>query len=292
MPAEWIEGYSHESCSKWPAESGLKWKSPSGLEKAKTRAVQVFSYTQLDLKDISGKRKMDGIKALTFDVFGTVVDWRSSVAQELEAFFRTRKLKRDWFTFINDWRELYQPAMEDVRAERRPFVILDVLHRENLIKLLERYDIQGLSEQDIVELNTCWHRLKPWPDCIDGLLELRKSYTLATLSNGNVALMTNLARHSALPWDVILGAEFAQAYKPDPRTYLRTASALGLEPNECLMVAAHNEDLRAARKLGFRTAYINRPKEYGPDQTTNLGPEENWDIACDSMIELATLLRL
>ncbi|MBO9436896.1 haloacid dehalogenase type II [Ruegeria sp. R13_0] len=234
---------------------------------------------------------MNGIKALTFDVFGTVVDWRSSVAEELRTFFEPRRLSRDWFAFIDDWRELYQPAMEDVRSQRRSFVILDVLHRENLIKLLEKYEIHGLSEDDILELNTCWHRLKPWPDSVDGLLELRKSFTLATLSNGNMALMTNLARHSALPWHMILGAEFAQAYKPDPRTYLCTASALGLEPCQCMMVAAHNKDLRAARELGFKTAYVNRPTEYGPGQTTDLGPEENWDIVCESMVELADFLK-
>ncbi len=230
------------------------------------------------------------IRALTFDVFGTVVDWRSSIAVELERFFGPRDVQRDWYRFATDWRDRYQPAMEEIRTGRRPFVILDVLHRENLEQVLDRYAIDGLSPNEVDRLNNAWHRLDPWPDSVEGLYALRKHYTVATLSNGNVSLMVDLARHGSLPWDAILGAEFARAYKPDPRAYLGTAAALGCAPEACLMVAAHNSDLHAARDLGFRTAYVNRPTEHGPSQTSDLGPESDWDHACESLPELARLL--
>ena len=231
-----------------------------------------------------------GIKALTFDVFGTVVDWRTSVASELQGFFQPRGVTRDWQQFIADWRGLYQPAMQAVRSGAREFVILDTLHRENLITLLAQYEIDALNSGEIDHLTTAWHRLNPWPDSVAGMLRLRENYILAALSNGNVALMVNLARHGNLPWDAILGAEFARAYKPDPKTYAMTAVALGLRHDQCLMVAAHNEDLAAAAALGFKTAYVNRPLEHGPGQTRDLGPNGDWDFAVESLTELADQL--
>ncbi len=230
------------------------------------------------------------IKALLFDVFGTVVDWRGSVSRELRDFFTPRGVERDWDEFTQDWRALYQPAMEAVRSGARDFVVLDVLHRENLLKLLSKSDISGLNDGEIDHLNRAWHRLAPWPDCIPGLTRLRRRFILATLSNGNIALMANMARFSGLPWDVILGAEFTRSYKPDPKTYLSSAAALGLTPAECMMVAAHNDDLRAARALGFATAFVARPAEHGPGQTVDLNAEEDWDFVADGMDGLADQL--
>ncbi len=229
-------------------------------------------------------------KALLFDVFGTVVDWRSSVLAELEGFFGPRGVERDWGQFILDWRALYQPAMAAVREGRREFVLLDVLHRENLLELLERYEIGALEEAEIWHLTTAWHRLDPWPDSAEGLARLKALAPVAALSNGNIALMVNLSRHGGLVWDAILGAEIARAYKPDPAVYLRAATALGVLPEECMMVAAHNDDLRAARALGMGTAFVLRPSEYGPEQETDLGPEEDWDVVADSLTGVAEVL--
>ena len=199
------------------------------------------------------------IKALTFDVFGTVVDWRSSIAREVRDSLGRAGLECDWTAFAERWRALYQPAMEAVRSGRRPWTRLDDLHRENLRSVLDEFGLAPRSEAEIEQLNRAWHRLDPWPDAVAGLTRLKRRYILATLSNGNVALMVNLARHAGLPWDAILGAEVARAYKPMPEVYLRTADLLGLSPAECLMVAAHNGDLQAAAACGFRTAFVARP---------------------------------
>jgi 2-haloacid dehalogenase len=230
------------------------------------------------------------IKALLFDVFGTVVDWRSSVATDLSAFFTPRGVTRDWTQMAVDWRGMYQPAMEAVRGGTRDYVILDDLHRENLDALLKSYDLTGLSAAELDHINRAWHRLHPWPDSVKGLKRLRKRFILATASNGNTALMVNLARFGGLPWDAILGAAHTHSYKPTPQTYLGTAKALGLTPAECMMVAAHNDDLAAAQTLGFATAFVCRPTEHGPAQTTDLHAESDWDYVCDSMIDLAEAL--
>jgi 2-haloacid dehalogenase len=229
-------------------------------------------------------------KALLFDVFGTVVDWRTSVASQLQDFFHPRGITRDWIQFILDWRALYQPAMQAVRSGAREFVILDVLHQENLLTLLQTYEIPNLTNEETAHLTRVWHRLTPWPDCVPGLSRLKRDFPLITLSNGNVALMLNLARFGGLPWDAILGAEFTRSYKPDPQTYLGSAAALGLAPADCMMVAAHNQDLHAASALGFATAFVARPTEYGPGQTVDLSPEDDWDYVTNSMTGLADLL--
>jgi 2-haloacid dehalogenase len=215
------------------------------------------------------------VRACLFDVFGTVVDWRSSVSRDLAAFAKKRKIAGiDWLEFAIEWRKLYQPSMDEVRSGRRPFTILDLLHRESLMKLIERYRLT-VSEEDIDYMNRAWHRLKPWPDVVKGLKRLKSKYIIAPCSNGNIALMVNLAKHSGLPWDCILGAETARAYKPMPDAYLNSCRQLGLPPQEVLMVAAHNNDLKAAKAQGMQTAFVARPKEHGAGQTTDLEPDRS-----------------
>jgi 2-haloacid dehalogenase len=230
------------------------------------------------------------IKALTFDVFGTVVDWRSSIIREAQAFGTSRGLRVDWARFADRWRAMYQPSMEEVRTGRRPWVKLDDLHRESLGKLLTEFGIGEVPDADLDHLNRAWHRLDPWPDVLPGLTRLKRTYVLATLSNGNVALMVNMARRAGLPWDAILGAEVTRHYKPQPACYLGTADLLGLQPSECAMVAAHNGDLAAAGALGFKTVFVPRPQEYGPGQTKDLTPEREWDVVARDFVDLAEQL--
>jgi 2-haloacid dehalogenase len=230
------------------------------------------------------------VEALLFDVFGTVVDWRTSVARQLRALLAPRGVERDWDAMAAAWRRRYQPAMEAVRTGRRPFVKLDLLHRENLVGVLEEHGIAGLTDAEIDGLNRAWHRLDPWPDVVPGLGRLRHRYILAPCSNGNVRLMVDVARHGGLPWDTVLGAEAAGAYKPQPRAYLGSAAFLDLPPGACMMVAAHNGDLAAARAVGLRTAFVPRPHEHGPGQTTDLTPEGPWDVVVPDLEALATAL--
>ena len=229
----------------------------------------------------------DNVQALLFDVFGTVVDWRSSLIEDMRRFGAERNIDADWAAFADDWRGLYQPAMEDVRSGRRPWTILDVLHRESLDKLAARYGLAGLSEPDICHINSMWHRLKPWPDTVAGLSRLKSRYIIGTLSNGNVGLLTRMAKHGGLPWDVILGAETARAYKPLPQAYLASAELLNLAPSQVMLVAAHNGDLAAAAACGLRTAFVARPTEYGPHQKRDFRADQDWDVVTDSFINLA-----
>jgi 2-haloacid dehalogenase len=230
------------------------------------------------------------VKALTFDVFGTVVDWRSSLIREGQALGTAKGLAVDWAKFADAWRGMYQPAMDEVRSGRRPWTKLDDLHRESLEKLLEQFAIKGLSDGEVDHLNRAWHRLDPWPDSVAGLTRLKKKYVLATLSNGNVALMVNMAKHGGLPWDAILGAEVARHYKPQPECYKTTAALLGLAPEECMMVAAHNGDLAAASSVGLRTAFVPRPAEHGAGQTKDVNPARQWDVVAKDFVDLATRL--
>jgi 2-haloacid dehalogenase len=234
---------------------------------------------------------LEAVKALGFDVFGTVVDWRTSIAREGEAVGRRKGVTGvDWTAFAVAWRGLYQPSLTRVRNGEVPWTRLDDLHRASLVELLPRFKLTGLTEAEIDDLNRAWHRLDPWPDAVPGLARLRRKFVLATLSNGNVALMVNMAKRAGLPWDAILGAEVARHYKPQPETYLTTADMLGLRPEECMMVAAHNNDLAAASKVGFRTAFVRRPHEHGPGQTTDLDPAQAWDVVADSFEDMATKL--
>jgi 2-haloacid dehalogenase len=227
------------------------------------------------------------VQALLFDVFGTVVDWRSSLIEAMRRFGAERNINADWAAFADDWRGLYQPAMEEVRAGRRPWTILDVLHRESLDMLAARYGLAGLNEPDLRHINSMWHRLKPWPDTVAGLTRLKSRYIIGTLSNGNVGLLTRMAKHGALPWDVILGAETARAYKPQPQAYLASAELLNLAPFQVMLVAAHNGDLAAAAACGLRTAFVARPTEYGPHQKRDFQADHDWDVVTDSFINLA-----
>jgi 2-haloacid dehalogenase len=230
------------------------------------------------------------IQALTFDVFGTVVDWRNSLIREGEALGRSRGLQVDWARFADAWRGLYQPQLESVRSGKVPWTVLDDLHRQALDRLLVDFKITGLGEAEIDHLNRAWHRLDPWPDTVAGLQRLKRRFILATLSNGNVALIVNMARRAGLPWDAVLGAEVARHYKPQPECYLTTARMLGLRPEQCLMVAAHNGDLAAASAVGLRTAFVARPTEHGPGQTTDLKASRDWDVVASSFVDLADRL--
>jgi 2-haloacid dehalogenase len=226
------------------------------------------------------------VKALTFDTFGTVVDYRSSVIAEGEALGRAKGLKVDWVQFADAWRSGYGPAMNRVRTGELPWTKLDRLHRMTLDRLLVEFKITGLTEQEIEHFNHVWHRLKPWPDAVGGLTRLKKKFVIAPLSNGNVALLTNMAKHAGLPWDCILGAEVARHYKPDKEAYLTAAELLDLTPSEIMMVAAHQNDLAAARALGFKTAFVPRPKE-GPNGEKNLTPDPEWDVVASDFNALA-----
>jgi len=232
---------------------------------------------------------LDGVRALVFDVFGTVVDWRSGVAREAAPFLAQHgRGDVDPGAFADAWRKRYQPAMEEVRSGRRPFTRLDVLHRENLAGVLPEFGIDpaAVPAGELDELNLAWHRLDPWPDAVAGLTRLKSRYIIAPLSNGNIILMLDMAKRAGLPWDAILGAEVAQAYKTAPEAYLRTADILAMRPGELCLVAAHNNDLAAARKCGLRTAFIYRPDESGPGRTPP-GPDQEWDIVAGDFNDLA-----
>ena len=230
-------------------------------------------------------------RALLFDVFGTVVDWRGGIARDAAPFLARHGIAMDPHDFAEAWRARYQPAMQAVRYGNRPFTRLDLLHRENLEEVLRAAgaDPARIPEAELGDLNRAWHRLDPWPDAIAGLIRLKTRFIIAPLSNGNIALLLNMAKRAGLPWDAILGAEVAQAYKPQPEAYLRTAEILGLPPGACMLVAAHNSDLAAARRCGFGTAFIAR-REHGPAQTTDLVAEQDWDQVADSFTALADLL--
>ncbi len=227
------------------------------------------------------------VKALVFDVFGTVVDWRTSVAREAEALAKRKGLSIDGARFADAWRAGYAPSMNRVRNGELPWTKLDDLHRMVLDTILKDFGIAGLSEAETDALNRAWHRLQPWQDVVGGLTRLKKKFIIAPLSNGNIALMTDLARHSGLPWDCILGAELVRHYKPDREVYQSAADFLGLQPAEVMMVAAHLGDLRAAKGVGLRTAFVVRPLEYGPSRTPDLAPDASVDVSAKDFLDLA-----
>jgi len=231
------------------------------------------------------------VKALFFDVFGTVVDWRSSVIRECAAFGARKGIERDWTAFAVAWRKMYRPAMDRVASGELPWTNIDSLHRTALVKLLDEYKIAGLTEAEIDDLNHAWHRLDPWPDTVSGLTRLKSRFIISTMSNGNVALMIDVAKWGGIPWDAVLGAEVAQAYKPERKAYETNARLLGCAKNEeVMLVAAHNNDLAAARKFGFRTGFVVRPTEHGPGQTVNLKPEQDWDVVATDFRDMASKL--
>ena len=229
-------------------------------------------------------------KALVFDTFGTVVDWRSSVAREVEALAKRKGVTLDAAKFADAWRAGYGPSMNRVRNGELPWTKLDALHRMTLDRILVDFKFTGLNEEEKDALNHAWHRLTPWPDAVAGLTRLKKKFIIAPLSNGNISLMTDLAKHSGLPWDVILGAELVHHYKPDREVYQSTAEILDLKPADVMMVAAHLGDLRAAKQVGLRTAFVTRPKEFGPDGKPDLKGDASVDLSATDFNDLARQL--
>lgn len=231
-----------------------------------------------------------GVKALAFDVFGTVVDYRGAIIAEGAALNRAKGLMVDWAAFADAWRAQYRPNMDHVMRGELPWMNLDALHRLALDELLARFGVATLSEEEKRSLNRVWHRLRPWPDAVVGLMRLHAKYILTTLSNGNVALLVNMARHAGLPWDFIFSAELAQVYKPDPRVYQMTYRLLDVRPDEVMLVAAHPDDLRAARGQGLRTCFTPRPLEAGPHALPPTIAEPEVDLVASDFEELARLL--
>ena len=229
-------------------------------------------------------------KALVFDTFGTLVDWRGSIIAEGAAWGKAKGITVDWARFADRWRAGYSPAMDRVRKGEIPWTKLDVLHRGVLEDILKEFDILGLTEEEKEHWNRVWHRLKPWPDSVPGLTRLKKKFTIAPLSNGNVSLLADMAKAASLPWDLILSAELARHYKPDREAYLSAVELLSLKPEEVMMTAAHRSDLEAARSFGLRTGFIYRPDEYGSTHKADTAKAGEFDVVADDTLDLATKL--
>ncbi len=228
--------------------------------------------------------------AIVFDTFGTVVDWRSSLIADLTGFGAARGVSADWAGLVDAWRAAYQPSMQRVRSGEVPWTRLDDLHRASLDRLIVEFKIEGLSEQDRRHINRGWHRLNPWPDAVPGLTRLKRRFIIGPLSNGNVSLLTNMAKHAGLPWDMVFGSDLFRHFKPDRETYLGVADLLDLEPGQVMMAAAHNNDLAAARTCGLLTAFFPRPTEYGPRQSRDHAAEASWDVVASDIEDMATQL--
>ncbi len=228
------------------------------------------------------------VEAFIFDVFGTLVDWRYSIARSAEETFSNKGIDIDATAFADYWRGQYDPAMARIRTGNRGYVALDVLHYENLVATLAHFDLAGhFSEPELWQFSSAWERLDPWPEVVDGLTHLKQRAIIAPCSNGSIALMTRLAKYGGLPWDCILGADIAGNYKPQPEVYQACCSALRLSPDQVMMVACHNKDLIAARAAGLQTGFIPRPTEHGPDQSIDLGPEADWEAVVDRISDLS-----
>jgi 2-haloacid dehalogenase len=230
------------------------------------------------------------IKAIVFDTFGTVVDWRSSIAADFRAFGRRKAIDVPWEAFVDEWKTAYKPGMEAVRRGDWPWTKVGEIYRSKLDAILAKYGVDTLTEDEKIYLNRAWHRLNPWPDSVAGLVRLKKQYVISTLSNGDVDCLVDMARNAGLPWDLILCAEIFRHYKPDPEVYRGAIELLNLKPHEIMLVAAHNYDLRAARSHGMRTGFVPRPTEYGPDQRTDLTAEDDWDVVANDFLGLADAL--
>ncbi len=230
------------------------------------------------------------IRALVFDVFGTVVDWRTSISRQAAEFGAKHGVEADWDQFADDWRAGYRMGMEKVNSGEVEWKIVDQIHRERLDLILEQYEFPGIDEDELVEFNKAWHRLDGWPDSTGGLTRLKSKYIIGSLSNGNVALLTNMAKYANLPWDVVLSAELAGKYKRHPWAYQRTAELLGLDRQQVLMVAAHNDDLRGAMAAGLRAALVTRPDEFGGARSPDLEPDPEFDYFAKDFNDLAEQL--
>ena len=256
----------------------------------KSAAIGAAAVALHDISAARGQAAMASVKALVFDTFGTVVDWRGSIIKEGAAWARTKGLTVDWAQFADRWRAGYAPSMELVRQGQMPWTNLDQLHRTLLDALLKEFHVDGLSEEEKDHWNRVWHRLKPWPDSVAGLTRLKKKFTIAPLSNGNVGLLVDMAKNAGIPWDLILSAELAKHYKPDREAYLIAPSLLGLRPEEVMMCAAHVGDLTAARSFGLRTGFIHRPNEYGPTRKADEAKPGDYDVVSTSILDLASKL--
>ena len=234
---------------------------------------------------------LKNVKAMTFDVFGTVVDWRSSIARESKMVGDQKGFDLDWDDFADKWRAGYGPSMNKVRTGELPWTKIDVLHRMILDELLSEYNITNLTESEKDHFNRAWHRLDPWPDSVPGLTELKKNYVISPLSNGNVALLVNMAKYGGLPWDTVLSAELAQHYKPDPEAYQSTSEFLGFPIEQIMMVAAHKNDLKSAKGQGMMTGYIPRPNEHGPNTIVDTTPEDYIDIIGENFVDFANKMQ-
>jgi 2-haloacid dehalogenase len=228
--------------------------------------------------------------AIVFDTFGSVVDWRGSLIADLSAYGAKRGIAADWTALVDAWRAAYHPSMERVRKREVPWTKLDDLQRGSLDALVAKFGITGLTEDDLRHINLGWHRLDPWPDSVAGLTRLKRRFIIGPLSNGNVALLTKMAKHASLPWDVVFGSDLFGHYKPDPETYLGVARLLDLAPGEVMMAAAHNNDLAAARRSGLMTAFWPRPTEYGSHQKRDFAAEQDWDVVAKDIEDLAVQL--
>ena len=230
------------------------------------------------------------IRILAFDVFGTVVDWRSSVIAEGEQLGRAKGIKIDWAAFADAWRGAYRPSLDRVQKGERPWTKLDNLHRASLEQILTQFKIEGLSRDEIDHFNRVWHRLKPWSDSVAGLQRLKTRFVITTLSNGNTSLLTNMAKHAGLPWDCILCAESARHYKPDAEIYRLVPELFDLKPEQVMLVAAHENDLQAAQKHGLKTAFVHRPLEHGPGKASSIPPAGTFDFVAKDFLDLADQL--
>ena len=234
--------------------------------------------------------QLENLKMLVFDVFGTVVDWRSSVIAEGQQLGKAKGLDIDWTAFADAWRSIYRPYMDKVQNGELPWTKLDDLHRMMLTETLKKFAIDNLSDDEKEHLNRVWHRLAPWPDSVPGLQRMKARFIIAPLSNGNISLLTNMAKNAGLPWDCILGAENVQRYKPDPSVYLLAPRLFDMKPEQVMMVAAHEHDLQSARKHGLRSAFVHRPLEHGPGKGAALPPADRYDIVASDFLSLADQL--
>jgi len=237
-----------------------------------------------------GSQPPGGLKALVFDTFGTLVDWRGSIIAEGASWGKAKELTIDWAHFADRWRAGYAPSMDKVRKGEMPWTKLDVIQRALLEELLKEFGIMGLTEEEKDHWTRVWHRLKPWPDSVAGLTRLKKKFTIAPLSNGNVSLLADMAKNARLPWDLILSAELARHYKPDREVYLSAVELLSLKPEEVMMTAAHRSDLDAARGFGLRTGFIHRPNEFGPIRRADTAKGGDFDVVANDTLDLAMKL--
>jgi 2-haloacid dehalogenase len=265
--------------------SGPRHEAPSGTPRGTSREM---TGARAGAQDSAGQTTAKGApEAVVFDTFGTIVDWRGSIIEEGAVWGKAKGINIDWGHFADRWRAGYGPAMAKVRSGALPWTKLDDLHRMILEDILKEFDITGLTEEEKEDWTRVWHRLKPWPDSVAGLTRLKAKYIIASLSNGNVSLLTDMAKREGLPWDLILSAELAKHYKPDRECYLTAVELLSLKPEEVMMVAAHANDLEAARSFGLRTGFIYRPDEFGPAHKPQKATPGQFDVVSNDAVDLA-----